>query len=598
MTSKLKKSERRRLIIQILLVLLGSVLTFLSSLAWKFVDGLSNIGKNTLTEHEYARTAGAIFAFTVFFVLLLLGIVIVLITQTMSPLYDDTAAPIHEVIYTTSDGQGEQYFYQLLEERVGAAKTSIRTVSLPRKGSLEPSVHRRAYYDKLDRKLLALSRAHKKFTLARIVQVGSPGEAIDPEELDELIRLSCETMLKSSRPDVNDYDLFALKTGSVATSFFVIDDQEVILLAPRMLSEDIAQNQDDTSFMGFAVHVSRDPDFVNSFVKLFTKLRDSSIRVKSFKQGMANNTRVQQRASKMLDKALTDMSNLIDDYNKAQKSRYCRGVWRNLTLDDVASHPALGKHILKWGCDSSITSEVRSSAYALDLLASTSPGEPSVNVHLPANDASLEIISAALLNDELVIIPNGHIYVIFGLANDAVKQKINNAKLRDPNQELVYLGFDDDDVLRNITAGGLKNLVKDLLANKPIGFRLASGGGATEVIVFYKDEFVEKLQKQLSSKDKDARLFVSSANLTTMGSTSDLNTVLRDFSQIVKNVVKGDNMDALQNQSTTILDVSNKMSATYYRIGYPSQATIDDIARKHNMYVQKTNRTRMSDSQD
>ena len=276
---------------------------------------------------------------------------------------------------------------------------------------------------------------------------------------------------------------------------------------------------------------------------------------------------------------------LIEAYNKYARLKYRRKYWRDLTIKEVMAYPALRDTVFEWA-------NQEKTNFHLEKLAK--PSQQSSLKILPKKDVNT--IVAWLMGGSLVIIPNGKIYVIFGIddehASHQVTRKINNEKLRHPLLPIVQLSSVNKVPSNSVKNNKIRVFLKKLVVHfQPIGLLLPNDKPkSTSLYVFYGGEFFETLIRRINEESR-ARVFiyVSSANITTTGANTTLEGVINDFSSSknIVGVVDGGDLkkQSIDNNSSTIVQCSVDGELAYYRLGYPPKEQIDFFAAKHGIKI-------------
>lgn len=292
----------------------------------------------------------------------------------------------------------------------------------------------------------------------------------------------------------------------------------------------------------------------------------------------------------MHEYAVSDV--ILAQYNAWAKEKYKRPFWRNIQQSDLLQAPSLVSHVRKWA--------------GLDVAQPTlADGYNYSKVVDPEQPESIGIVSEALLGGGLVIIPNGSIYVFFGLKDCELRQErsnvrflINQTKLRHPLLPIVRLADSPAHLMQNLGKASVRQPLEELASCfRPIGFLLPRVGGGRTMHVLYDAPFVQALQDNLRFLlGRDPVLYVSSANFTTMGAHKTLEGVLYDFgtNPSVRLIVNGGTlkMSGNENNSSTIIEVDETRELTFFRIGYPPEDRIRQFLEQRGVQISVTPYTR------
>lgn len=301
---------------------------------------------------------------------------------------------------------------------------------------------------------------------------------------------------------------------------------------------------------------------------------------------------------------ITDFHNLIKAYNNYAKLKYRRKYWRDLKPEEIASYSALRETVIRWACQEKIipTSQKEN----LENLLKEKYSKPLQQKPLRIfHKKDIDEIVTLLINGDLIVIPNGKIYVIFGAddeqSSSETTKKINIEKLRHHSMPIVKLSsiyaVPSDYVQNNDIRVFLSSLVSHF---QPIGLLLPNRKPENKnLFVFYGGEFFEELIRKINHVSRTKTfVYVSSANITTTGANTTDEGVLKDFGTskyIVGIVDEGDLKKQSQgNNSSTIIECLENGRLTYYRLGYPPKDQIDVFADKYDIKINNLSTTRQT----
>ncbi len=295
------------------------------------------------------------------------------------------------------------------------------------------------------------------------------------------------------------------------------------------------------------------------------------------------------------------LKQLANEYNLYAKQKYKRLLWKNLTQREIASYTPLREVVLNWVVENKKITEDEKIVLEQQLVKKALKLSQQNITVLNKND--MPVIIDKLLHGQLVVIPNGKIYVIFGVDDPhytyKTMKKINADKVRHAYLPIVRLASVKNIPYERVQNPSIQKFL-DLLVNsfQPIGLLLPDKKqNKKSMYVFYGGNFFEKLISNLRQTAKTPiDIYVSSANITTTGANTTAVGVLKDFffSKYISAVVdSGDLKQQSQgNNSTTIITCSDKGELEYFRIGYPSKENIDAFASKHGVIIRKDTNTR------
>jgi tRNA A37 threonylcarbamoyladenosine synthetase subunit TsaC/SUA5/YrdC len=286
------------------------------------------------------------------------------------------------------------------------------------------------------------------------------------------------------------------------------------------------------------------------------------------------------------------------------QAKYQRLYWRDLSLDEVITRSSLRSVVLEWAQHQAIitASEKKIIEQELGLYqrAVVSKKIPFFN----KKDDFVSILNG-LLAGNIVIIPNEKIYVMFGVDDDcgsySMQAKINTEKLRHPLMPLAELSSLEKLKVVDFKTSLIKNFCLQLIKQfQPIGLLLPEKDSVnTKLHIFYPGFFFEKLRRSiLKKKSEISHIYVSSANLTTTGAHTTAEGVMTDFgySQVIAGVVNDGDLKRNYeiNNSSTIIEYVPERGLSYFRVGYPSQTSIDNFAKNFGVVIMNAPHTRQS----
>jgi len=298
------------------------------------------------------------------------------------------------------------------------------------------------------------------------------------------------------------------------------------------------------------------------------------------------------------------LESAVEAYNLYCRREYRRPQWRDLRIDEFIRHASLANTLLGW---------TERNGWAPETTRAIRRVVHDRHEQLPRQDRRIPSITAPdpsalariLTNGDLAIVPNSQIYVFFG-ADDrkstASRAKINQAKLRHPEQQLVELALNESVIADYVHCNRVRGFLEELVDRmRPIGL-LFDAEIDTTLFVFYPGQLFKDLQGALQSEaGADLRVWVSSANLTTCGANTTAGGVQRDFgacADVAAMLDQGDlREDSSANNSTTIVRVRDSGSLEYYRLGYPGPREIDRFAAERGLHIKLAHGTRTTTAQ-
>lgn len=299
----------------------------------------------------------------------------------------------------------------------------------------------------------------------------------------------------------------------------------------------------------------------------------------------------------------TVFERLVENYNQYAKQKYRRKYWKNLTPEKVRLHNSLREAILNWGLQEHKITSIQK--HALENLLNQTESTTSGKKMLKLSKKDMDQIVKLILDGHLIVIPNGKIYVIFGADDDQgtheTIRKINTDKLRHANMPIVKLSSVSAIPYENIKNKKIKEFLdKVISAFQPIGLLVPDKKvNSKSLYVFYGEKFFEELIKKIQIvAKKKIHIFVSSANITTTGANTTAEGVLNDFSssKYIAAIIDEGDLKKLSkdNNSSTIIECSEKGELAYYRLGYPSEYQLDEFARPYGVKINALPTTRQT----
>lgn len=265
----------------------------------------------------------------------------------------------------------------------------------------------------------------------------------------------------------------------------------------------------------------------------------------------------------------------LDNFNDYIENKYKRGVFRyDFTLSDIIRNPRLIMSLKNY----TKVEQLRNKLEHIYQKRTAEIMNNDINNSeiISYSDDNVENITNLLLNGNLVAIPNGCIYVLFGLQqiNNDIKKKINTTKTRNEKQPLAKLVSPESLPLesnKNIN----ETILLDIIAKfYPIGILMNN-----ELFIIYNNSFFNRLFTSLNNKIQNPTLYVSSANTSTTGSNVTLNDTKIDLEwKGVKYFINGDDINKTNSNSTTIILFEDKLS--FYRVGSPKPEEINEFISK------------------
>ena len=298
----------------------------------------------------------------------------------------------------------------------------------------------------------------------------------------------------------------------------------------------------------------------------------------------------------------SDFHNLVNAYNKYARLKYRRKYWRDLKPEEIASYPALRETVMNWACQEKIMPASQKESFETSLKEKYSKPLKQISLKI-FNKKDIDKLAASLIKGNLLIIPNGKIYVIFGAddehSTNETTKKINIEKLRHPSMPIVRLSSVDVVPSSYVQNDNIKGFLSSLVSHfQPIGLLLPDKQN-TSMYVFYGGDFFEELIRKINQVSKTKTfVYVSSANITTTGANTTAEGVLKDFGSckyIVGIIDEGDlKKQSQDNNSTTIIECLENGELTYYRTGYPPKDQIDIFADKQGIKINNLPTTRQT----
>ena len=112
-----------------------------------------------------------------------------------------------------------------------------------------------------------------------------------------------------------------------------------------------------------------------------------------------------------MSNAQAEFIKISNGYNAFCKGKYQRQLWRDFSLQEIAHYPALREAVLNWALKEYQLSTARVCEIKSWLKACYGEHlKPSRELQVLEKD--LVVIANALSSEQLVVIPNGKIYVI------------------------------------------------------------------------------------------------------------------------------------------------------------------------------------------
>lgn len=211
----------------------------------------------------------------------------------------------------------------------------------------------------------------------------------------------------------------------------------------------------------------------------------------------------------------SDFHNIIKAYNEYAKLKYRRKYWRDLKPEEIASYSALRERVIRWACQEKIIPSSQKENFENFLKEKYSKPLKQKPLRIFHNKDIDEIVTL-LINGDLIVIPNGKIYVIFGAddeySSNETTKKINIEKLRHHSMPIVKLSSIDvvpSDYVQNYN---IRVFLSSLVSHfQPIGLLLPTMNPENKTLfVFYGGEFFEELIRKINhiSRKKHSSMYL------------------------------------------------------------------------------------------